>query len=225
MAGLQPAFLINHFLDILHKSATTPVEAVENATTSTVDARDHTRHCFEHPKEELKLYCETCGELVCLQCVIKDGKHHDHNYALLKGTVLKRAFEKYKDEIKSSTKLMENKVTTAKKALAQIESRCRDVSYQQTATAESVHVTFKRLRDVLRVRESELIGQLDQIAQRLLKDLAIRKDQIETTLAQLCSCLHFIREDLRTGKEEDVLKMKPNTVRQVRELTMHSIPA
>ena len=215
VAGLQSAFHINHFLEILQNSATTPAEAVESATT--VDApstRDHTRHCFEHPEEELKLYCEPCGELVCLQCVIKGGKHHDHDYALIK-----KAFEKYKDEISSSLEPMEKKVASGKKALAQLESCSGEISDQQAATAENVHSTFRRLREVIDVRETEVIGQLDQIAQRKLKNLAIQKDEIETTLAQLCSCLHFTRESLRTGKEEDVLMMKPNTVRQVRELT------
>ena len=208
VAGLQPAFHIN----ILRNSATTPTDAVESATT--VDAGDHIRHCLEHSEEELKLYCETCGELVCFQCAIKDGKHHDHNYALLK-----KAFEKYKDEITSSLEPMEKKVSSGKKALARLESCSGEISDQRAATAESVHSTFRRLREVLDVRETEVIGQLDQIAQRKLKNLAIQKVEIETTLAQLCSCLRFTREILRTGKEEDVLMMKPNTVRQVRELT------
>ena len=52
-----------------------------------------------------------------------------------------------------------------------------------------------------------------------LKGLAAQRDQIETTLAQLCSCLHFMRESLRPGNEKDVLMMKSNTVNQVKELT------
>ena len=203
--GLQPAFHVKN-------SATTSAEAA--TTVDAPSARDHTRHCFEHPEEELKLYCETCGELVCFLCVIRDGKHHDHDYALIK-----KAFEKYKDEITSSLEPMEKEVASGKKALARLESCSGEISNQRAATAESVHSTFRRLREVLDVRETEVIGQLDQIAQRKLKNLAIQKDEIETTLAQLCSCLRFTRESLRTGKEEDVLMMKPNTVRQVRELT------
>ena len=47
----------------------------------------------------------------------------------------------------------------------------------------------------------------------------MQRDQIETTLAQLCSCLYFMRESLRPGNEQDVLMMKSNTVNQVKELT------
>ena len=51
------------------------------------------------------------------------------------------------------------------------------------------------------------------------KGLAAQSNQIETTLAKLNSCLHFMRESLRTGNESDVLMMKANTVQQVKELT------
>ena len=62
-------------------------------------------------------------------------------------------------------------------------------------------------------QETELIGKLDKVTQEKLKNLAAQRDQIETTLAQLCSCLHFMRESLWPGNEEDVL------VNQVEDLT------
>ena len=57
------------------------------------------------------------------------------------------------------------------------------------------------------------------MTQAKLKGLAAKSDQIETTLAKLNSCLHFMRESLRTGNESDMLMMKANTVQQVKELT------
>ena len=96
-------------------------------------------------------------------------------------------------------------MTTINKALAQLDTCCGEISDQRAATAVNIHVTFRRLREVLDVRETELIGQLDRVTQEKLKGLAAQRDQIETTLAQLCSCLHFMRESLRPGNEEDVL--------------------
>ena len=170
--------------------------------------------CFEHAEEELKLYCETCGKLVCYQCVIKGGKHHDHDYALLQ-----IAFEKYKKDITSSLEPMEKQVTLVKNALEQLNSRCGEISDNRAAIEDNIHVTFRRLREVLKVRETELITQLHQMTQAKLKDLAAKSDQIETILAQLGSCLHFIGESLKTGNENDVLMMKMSTVQQVKELT------
>ena len=177
-------------------------------------SKNMAEYCFEHAEEELKLYCETCGELVCYHCVIQGGKHHDHDYALLKV-----AFEKYKKEITSFLEPMEKQVVIIEKALEELNTCCREISDQRPTIEDNVHVTFRRLREVLTVRETELIRQLHLMTQAKLKSLASQSDQIETTLAKLNSCLHFMRESLRTGNESNVLMMKANTVQQVKELT------
>ena len=183
-------------------------------TTVNSPLRNEVQCCFEHAEEELKLYCETCGKLVCYQCVIKGGKHHDHDYALLQ-----IAFEKYKEEITPSLEPMEKQVTIIKKALEQLNARYGEISDQRAAIEDNIHVTFRQLREVIKVKETELITQLHQMTQAKLKGLAAKSDQIETILAQLTSCLHFMGESLKTGNENDVLMMKMNTVQQVKELT------
>ena len=216
VAGLQPAFHINHLLEVQEslQKVENPAATPEGAAKDPEIVRPSVRFCFEHPEEELRLYCETCGELVCVQCAVKGGKHHDHDCA-----VLKKAFDKYKGEITSSLEPMEGQVTAIEKALAQLDTCCREISDQRAVTEENIHVTFRRVREVLNVRETELIGRLHELTQEKLKELAAQRDQIETTLAQLHSCLHFMRESLRPGNEGDVLMMKANTVRQVKELT------
>ena len=216
VAGLQSAFRINRFLEIKDslQRPENPAATFDKASPTDANPVKKASHCFVHEGKELELFCETCGELVCTRCALKGGKHHDHSYE-----ELKQAFRKYKDEITSSLEPMEKQVTIMKKALAQLDARCGEISDQRTATAVNIHSTFRRLQEVLDVRETELIGQLDQVTQGKLKGLAVQRDQIETTLAQLCSCLHFMRESLRTGNEGDVLKMKINTDRQVKELT------
>ena len=217
VAGLQSAFHINNLLEILEDSARKLENAPatpERATPTDMNPVNKASHCFVHEDKELELYCETCGELICLKCVTKSGKHYSHDYE-----ELNVAFGKYKEEITSSLEPMEKQVTTIKKALALIE-QCRGEIFDQRAAIENnVHITFRRLREVLTVRETELIGQLHKTTQGKLKSLAAQRDQIETTLAKLDSCLHFMRESIKAGNESNVLMMKTNTVHQVKELT------
>ena len=217
VAGLQSAFQINNLLEILEDSANKLENAPatrERATHTDLNPVKKASHCFVHEDKELELYCETCGELICYKCAIKSGKHHSHDH-----DELSVAFEKYKEEITSSLEPMEKQVTTIKTALALIEQCCGEISYQRAAIEDNIHVTFRRLREVLTVRETELIGQLHKTTQGKLKGLAAKSDQIETILAQLDSCLHFMRESIKAGNESDVLTMKTNTVHQVKELT------
>ena len=210
VAGLQSAFHINNLLEILEDSATP-----ERATPTDLNPVNKASHCFVHENKELELYCETCGELICYKCVTKSGKHHSQDYE-----ELNIAYEKYKEEITSSLEPMEKQVTTIKKALSLIEQCCGEISDQRAAIEDNIHVTFRRLREALTVRETDLIGQLHKITQGKLKGLAAKSDQIETTLAQLDSCLHFMRESIKAGNKNNILIMKASIVHQVKELTI-----
>ena len=219
-AGLQPAFHINHLLEIaeeLKKATADPpasAEREERVSTSLTPAVNKTKvFCPDHGKE-VELYCKECEEPICFKCAIKGGKHHSHDYEELEQT-----FEKYKKEMTASLGPMEQQLTTVKKALAQFERRCAEISDQRAAIEADVHKRFRQLREMLDIRETEVIGQLHQLTQSKLKCLAVQRDQIETLQARLGSCVGFVRESLETGTQAEVLMMKKAVVKQVKELT------
>ena len=97
VAGLQSAFHINRLLGIMEehkKEKDEPVHAENSSPSNTPQDCQVTLCCSEHADEEVKLYCETCGKLICWKCAVKGlGKHHSHSHDLLD-----EAFEKYKKE-------------------------------------------------------------------------------------------------------------------------------
>ena len=219
VAGLQSAFQVNHLLEILeeHKKAKDTAasqKGEESVVTQPIPSKKVIANCFDHEDKERELYCETCGDPICLKCAIKGGKHINHDYF-----PLDEAFERYKGEITPSLEPLEKKLEAVKKALTQLDKHCTDISDQQAAIEANIHDNIGRLHEVLEVRRTELIGQLHETIQRKLKNLAIQRDEIETIQAQLSSCLDFTRESLKTSNQEEVLMMKTNIVNQVNELT------
>jgi DNA-binding beta-propeller fold protein YncE len=208
VTGLQAAFHINRFLQI-KESFQTPEGVAPTDVTSVKKACQ----CPVHGGRDLELYCETCGELICTWCALKNGKHCDHNY-----NKLEQAFERYKVEIASLLEPIEKQVTTIRTALAKLNACSGAVSDQQAATLDNIRSTFSLLREVLDNREAELISQLDGVTQSKLSGLAAQRDQIEITLAQTCSCLYFMRESLKTDNEGNVLMMKTSTIKQANGL-------
>ena len=218
-AGLQSAFHINHLLEIaeeLKKATADPpasTKRAERVSTSLTPTLDRIKVCPDHGKE-VELYCTKCERLICLKCAIKGGKHHSHDYEELEQT-----FEKYKEEMTASLGPMEQQLTTVKKELAQFERCCGEISDQRAAIEADVHKRFRQLREMLDVRETEVIGQLHQLTQRKLKCLAVQRDQIETLQARLGNCIGFVRKSIETGRQAEVLMMKTALVKQVKELT------
>ena len=219
VTGLQPAFHINHLLDILDEHKKKEGPTAERDLARLAGKKKDSQLCSEHVGKALELYCETCGELICSHCALKKGKHHSHDYE-----VLDEAFEKYKKEITPSLEPMEKRLVTINKALAQCDSYCVEASDQRAAVEADIHKTISRLQKVvyeaLEVRKTELIGHLHQMTQEKLKSLAVQRDLIETTQAQLGSCIDFIKESFKTTSSQgEVLRMKTSITQRARELT------
>ncbi len=216
VAGLQPAFHINHLLEILVEAKDAPAivekEVEREPTVSASQAAGDAVRCSEHGKE-VELFCEDCGEMMCWKCAVKGGKHQNHDYLELSG-----AFEKYREDITSSLEPMEKQVVTIGEALAQLDAHCAEISNQQAAIEVDIHTSISRLQEILEVRKRELTHQLHQLTQAKLKELACQRDQLETTQAQLSSCLEFMRESIEMEGQGEVLKMKTSVTKQVKEL-------
>ena len=220
VAGLQPAFLINHLLDIaedLKRKKDAPASA-QRANSSSVSLpppqEEVSTFCSEHVKEELKLYCETCGELICLHCALKTGKHHNHDYPLIE-----EASETYKKEIGSLLEPINRKLASVDEVLTQFDKDNGEISDQRAAIEADIHDTINELHQVLDIRRTELISRLHQLTQRKLKDLAAERDQAETVHAQLSSCQDYMKQSIRTDRWGEALKMKTSVLKQVKELT------
>ena len=220
VTGLQSAFQTNEFLrirDDLIKERDMAVSlegSKVEAMPLTPSTKKTTTNCFEHVDKGQEYYCETCEVLICYKCALKGGKHHSHYY-----DEIKNAYERYKGEVRPTLEPMESKLNTVKKVLAQIDTCCRKVSDQREVIEDSIHDAIRGLHQFLDVRKTELISILHQITQAKLKGLATQRGEMETIQAQLSSCLEFLRKSFETESQGDVLTMKRNILKQVKELT------
>ena len=168
--------------------------------------------CPKHPAKELDLYCETCEELICRDCIVK--VHRDHQYDLVGD-----AFPRHKDTIVASLQPVEQQLATVGKALEGLDVRCGQITEQRQAIETQIQRSIQQLHETLEARKQDLIGQLEQTTQQKLKSLAAQRDQFELMGTQLRSCRDFVQESLRTGSEAEILAMKKPVVKQIREMT------
>ncbi len=210
VVSLQSAFQINQLLEIVeeHRTEKAIITPQKKKSASTGPTQQKIT-CPKHDGRELELYCETCEEIVCYKCIRKGEKHRDHQYEDLSSFIEK--------EIRPLLEPLERQLMNIEKALRQLDTCSNEISDQRETIEIDIHNTFERLFKTLNVRKTDLINQLHQLTQTKLKNLAAQKDQIETTQAQLSSCLLFMEKNLKTGNQ--VLLTKSSTVRQVKELT------
>ena len=221
VSGLQSAFHINHLLEIVEehkKEKDTAIAEITEGVTTGVALQQQSSHCTEHVDEELKLYCETCSEVICYKCAIKGGQHHSHDYQSIG-----EAFEKFKEEISPFLEPMGNQLTRIDQALTGLETCSAGVTVQQDLVEANIEGTVRDLQqkfhEMLEARKRGLLNRLHEISRSKLKSLAAQKDQLETTQAQLHSCEGFVRQSIKTECQSEVLKMRKAIVQQAKELT------
>ena len=168
--------------------------------------------CASHPTKKAKLYCETCDELICRDCIIR--VHRDHQYDLVT-----ESFAKQEKVIVDSLKPVKEQISMLERAVKLVDTRCAAVVEQKTAVVAEIHAVMAHLQEVLEARETELVGQAEKTAQQKLKSLAAQRDEFELRLGQLKSCHDFVEDSRRTCSQGEILGIKSPLVKQINELT------
>ena len=168
--------------------------------------------CSKHPGKELDLYCETCKEVICRDCILR--VHRDHQYDLATD-----AFPQQENVLISCVKPAEQQLVSVNKALEGLDTLRGEITSQRQALETNIRSRIDVIHEALKAREEELISQLDQMTGPKLKNVASQQDQLEMVATRLKSCCGFLQESLRTGSQVEILAMRKSFVQQVQDVT------
>ena len=186
-------------------------QLTENAT-NLVPPIQKVLQCSKHPAKELDLYCETCKEVICRDCILK--VHRDHQYDLATD-----AFPQQRNVLIASVEPAEQQLASVNKALEDLDTLCGEITNQHQALETKIKARIQLIHDALEARQEELIAQLDQMTHKKLKNVAAQQDQLELVATRLKSCCGFLQESLRTGSQVEILAMVKPFVQQVKDVT------
>ena len=168
--------------------------------------------CSKHPDKEADLYCSTCNELICRDCIIRI--HREHQYDLLS-----ESFSKQEKVILDSLNPVMEQIDALERAVDSVDIQCAAIEQQKTAVMAEVRIAMSHLRGVLKVREEKLVSRAWETAQQKLKTLAAQRDEFVAQLGRLRSCQNFVEESRRTCSWGEILEMKNLLVKDINHLT------
>ena len=167
--------------------------------------------CPKHPTEPIKIYCETCDELICRDCTVKT--HRDHSYDLIPA-----AFPKHRDTILTSLEPVKTQLAIVNKIVRRLNARSEKLEQQRVEAKVKVDAEIERLHAILEARRTELHSEVDGKVRQANKELAAQRDQHELRQAQLSSCVEFVEGSLQSGTQEEVLSMKRQVVQRAQQM-------
>ena len=190
----------------------TDIGTLTGNVTSLIPPLRKTVFCFRHQGKEADLYCETCDQLVCRDCII--CAHRNHQYDLVQ-----EIFAKHKKTFADSLNPVREQIAKLEIAVDSVSARCSAVVEQKISVVAEIHMAIKNVIQALQAKERELVSQVEQTAQQKVITLAKQRDGLEQQLDQLKSCQDYVELSQHVCSQGEILKMKSLVLQQIEDLT------
>ena len=177
------------------------LDQVQETASKMVTPKRVTTLCTRHPTEPIKIYCETCDQLICRDCTVKT--HRDHSYDLIPD-----AFPKHRDAILACLDPLKTELTSVAGTIVTLKTRSGKLDRQGVRAKGKVDGEVAKLQAILEARRRDLHSEIDGKVSQGKKELVAQIDRHELRQAQLSSCVGFVESSLQSGTQEEVLSMK-----------------
>ena len=205
----QPCLLVHNEWITDHQ--TLGLDEVVNTAYQLPQAKPEAiNNCTQH-SEPLKVYCETCEELICHLCTVK--KHRDHDY-----DVVGDAFAKHKHKIESNLQPLQRQIHRLAEALANLIKRREEIANQGGRAKDEIHLEIKRLKQLLDQTEIQLVKEVDIALKYKLDVTSHQSKEAEGLLDQLTECNDHVQQSLKVGTHHQILKSKSQMIRRTENL-------
>lgn len=137
----QTAFHINRLRDVFESFPRIQQSVVEPDTNT----------CREHPSQALAMYCETCQESVCRDCVLDKPYHKDHKVGYID-----KISERIQEEIGEEILPMKEMEVKATNALEIVRAEKEEITSQGVILHESIELAYTDIVERLQKEKTEL---------------------------------------------------------------------
>ena len=156
--------------------------------------------------DPLKVYCETCEELICRDCTISQY-HQNHKYKLVA-----ECYPDHHQEIEAHLTTVKMKVADISTAVTNLINRKREVTKQGEDVKKEIHTQAQLIINLVEQSERQLVQQVDTAVQLKTQLLTKQREEAEIILNKLKGCEEFVEQSLKVGSQQQVLREKQNMV-------------
>ena len=131
-----------------------------------------TLQCREHGSNDLQYYCETCDELICLYCTVKEHKDHKHD-------IVKKMAAKVRHTINENMVSVGKKLTDLLKLHSDVEMMISQIKNQEDAVFKEIDEHYDTLIDNIKERKHQIQQQVSLAVLEKVKALTLQLEEID----------------------------------------------
>ena len=166
--------------------------------------------CPEH-ENELKYYCESCKELVCLYCTTK--KHSTHEHEIVKKVIGKHR-KNLEDVVAPISKILESLF----QARQQVDGIIKEIDMQYGSANRHIESYYEKLYQRLQQQKDVLVRELNDTLVQSKKLILMQAEQLECLQGQFES-IRELNKTLGTASDQEILLVEQEIIARVNKLT------
>ena len=166
--------------------------------------------CQKH-ELELNFYCETCDQLVCHYCIMKDHFKHDHDTVKEMAVKHRKELDKIMEPVEKMSEGLSVACKKVNNTRDKIGAQADDIDKEIDRYYEELHRRLQQQRD-------ELKKELHEASRQKKKEVTLQLEQMEHAQAQLES-IKELKGAMKNGSDQEVLLMKKQVVDDVKRIS------
>ena len=193
-----------------HGDAIVPLTELKSNKDAPIQAKVKIPVCKEHD-EELKFYCETCDELVCMYCTVKkhNGHHHDS---------VKQMATKHRNELKKITHPVEGMIKNLSEAHNNIEKMKKKIRRRGEVVDKKIEQYYDELLQKPMKQKEEVRQQARDAVSQKVKAVTTQMEEVALMQAELMS-MKELTDALEQSSDQEALSAKKQVTDRVQQLT------
>lgn len=172
---------------------------------------DTTLVCPSHDGNALRFYCIACETAVCGDCT--SVEHIGH-----KTVPLFDAIQEQKILLHTLVSGAREQVPCLKDSINLVNDVVGSLDLENKSAEEKILSAFDELSNMLQVRKTALLAELQTIYNRKHQILFEQKETLESILSKITNCCDFTEETLKHGSETEILLIKTEMSEKLKEL-------
>ena len=174
----------------------------------------NTLQCKEHGSNELQCYCETCDELICMYCTVRE--HKDHNHIAIKNMV-----DIHTHLINYNIATTVNILRNFSKLPNDIEMMINKINYQESKVIKEVDSYYDTLIEKVTEQKIQIIQQVHITTLEKVKTLTLQLIEIDSIKMQVIymkELTDFAKKDSNPDKLLSIQKQVATSTKKLVEV-------
>ena len=166
-------------------------------------------YCTRHKAEILKLYCETCEEVICRDCTLVEHRQHSYKFVQDARSQIERAMRSLMSDA-------QRKLFTYRHDLQEIEKVEKAASGHSQVLIADINLFFYNLTRSIEARRSALLKEAEAVCQKDMKQVWADKVFHEVNISHITAVFGLVSKARKCSSDTEMILTALQCIDQLR---------